>query len=85
MFPSTAPGLIQFPAVQGDGFFAEHVLPGRQGRQEIADMRIVRRRNIDDIDVGIGKDILWPVVDLGDAVFFSKSQGLLMGPVADTV
>ena len=85
MFISTAPGLVQFQAVEGNGFFAEHVFARCQRRQQITDMRIMGRRNIDDIDVGIRKDILWLVVDLGDAVFFSKRQGLFMGPVADTV
>ena len=78
MFISTAPGLVQFPAVEGNGFFAEHMFARCQRRQQITDMRIMGRRNIDDIDVGIRKDILWLVVDLGDAVFFSKSLGLFM-------
>lgn len=74
MFISTAPGLVQFQAVEGNGFFAEHVFARCQRRQQITDMRIMRRRNIDDIDVGIRKDILWLVVDLGDAVFSAKDK-----------
>ena len=61
------------------------MLTGCQRRQQITDMRIMRRRNIDDIDIGIGKDIFRLIVDFGDTIFFSKSQGLLMSPVTDTV
>lgn len=50
-----------------------------------AKMRVVRRRDINDIDLRIGKHLMEIIVNFSNSIFLRKSSRLLMGPVADRV
>ena len=77
-------GLVELGRVEGDGLLAEHVLAGGQSGTQIGDMRVVRRCDIDGVDVRIGVEVLNSVIDLLDAILLCKSLSLGQRAVGDT-
>ena len=60
------------------------MLAGGQRGTQIGDMRVVRRGDIDGIDVWIGVEVLNRLVHLLDAILLGKSLGLGQRTVGDT-
>ena len=60
------------------------MLAGSKGTSEIADVRVVRRRDIDCLDGRVCTELLERGVDLLDAVLLGEGLGLSLGPVPDT-
>ena len=77
-------GLVELGRVEGNGLLAEHVLAGSQRGTQIGDMRVVRRGDIDGVDVRIGVEVLNRLVHLFDAILLGKSLGLGQRTVGDT-
>ena len=77
-------GLVKLGRVEGNGLLAEHVLAGGQRGTQIGDMRIVRRGDIDGVDVRIGVEVLNRFIDLLDAILLGKSLSLGQRTVGDT-
>ena len=69
-------GLIEFGGIEGNGLLAEHVLASCQSSTQIGDMRVVRRGDIDGVDIRIGVEVLNRFVHLLDAILLGKSLGL---------
>ena len=76
-------GLVELGRVEGNGLLAEHVLAGGQSGTQIGDMRVVRRGDIDGVDIRIGIEVLNRFIDLLDAILLSKSLGLGQRAVGD--
>ena len=78
-------GLFELVVVERDGLLAEHMLARGQSLAQVLDMRVVRRRDIDDVDIRVRKHIFRLIIDLADAVLLRKLHGLLVRAVADGV
>ena len=76
-------GLVELGGVEGNGLLAEHVLAGGQSSTQIGDMRVVRRGDIDGVDIRIGVEVLNRFVHLLDAILLGKSLGLGQRAVGD--
>ena len=76
-------GLVELGGVERDGLLAKHVLAGGQRGTQIGDMRVVRRGDIDGIDVRIGIEIIERVVHLLNAILLGKRLGLGKGTVGN--
>ena len=77
-------GLVELGRVKGNGLLAEHMLAGGQRGTQIGDMRVVRRGDIDGVDVRIGVEVLNRLVHLLDAILLGKRLGLGQRTVGDT-
>ena len=75
--------LVELGGVEGDGLFAEHVLASCQSGSQVGDMRVVRRGDIDRVDVRIGIEVLGRFIDLLDAILLGKSLSLGQRAVGD--
>ena len=69
-------GLVELGRVEGNGLFAEHVLASCQSGSQVGDMRVVRRGDIDGVDIRIGVEVLDRLIDLLDAILLGKSLSL---------
>ena len=76
MLVGNGSGLIELGRIEGNGLFAEHVLAGCQSGAQVGDMRVVRRGDIDRVNVRIGIEVLDRVIDLFDAILLGKSLSL---------
>ena len=56
--------LVELGGVEGNGLLAEHVLASCQSGAQVGDMRVMRRGDIDRVDVRIGIEVLDRVIDL---------------------
>ena len=56
--------LFELVVVERDGLLAEHVLAGGECLAQVLDMRVVRRRDVDDVDVRILEHVFDLVVNL---------------------
>ncbi len=43
--------------VQGEGLLDEHVLAGLEGEDRVLGVQRMRRRDVDDVDVGVGDEL----------------------------
>ena len=77
--------LLQFRTIQSDRLFTEDVLSGTERLPEKADVGVVRGGDVDDVHVRVGKNVLWPVVDLGNAVLCGECHRLFVGAVCHSV
>ena len=77
--------LIELGEVQGDGLLAKHVLARSQAGAQVGDVGVVRGGDVDDVHVRVGKNVLWPVVDLGNAVLCGECHRLFVGAVCHSV
>ena len=78
-------GLVELVTVQCNRFLNENVFSIGNRLFHKAKMRVVRRRDINDIDLRIGKHLMEIIVNFSNSIFLRKSSRLLMGPVADRV
>ena len=78
-------GLLELVVVERDGLLTEHMLARGQSLAQVLDMRVVRRRDVDDVDIRVHKHIFRLIIDLADAVLLRESHGLLVRAVADGV
>ena len=76
--------LVELGRVEGNGLLAEHVLAGGQRGTQVSDVSVMRRGDIDDIDVRIGVEVLVRLVHLLDAILLGKSLGIGQRTVGDT-
>ena len=70
-------GLGKLLGVEGDGLLAQDVLTRAERAAQVVDVRVVRRGDVDRVDVGGGIEVLEGVVDLGDAPALGEGLGLL--------
>ena len=70
-------GLGKLLGVEGDGLLAQDVLTRAERAAQVVDVRVVRRGDVDRVDVGVGIEVLEGVVDLGDAPALGEGLGLL--------
>ena len=75
--------LVELGGVEGDGLFAKHVLASCQSGAQVGDMRVMRRGDINGVDVGIGVEVLNRLVHLLDAILLGKSLSLGERTVGD--
>ena len=85
MRPRTIDRPRQFPRVQCDGLLAEDVFARRERQHQIVDVRVVRRGDIDDVDIRIVKYILHPLIHLRNAIPRGKLLRLALCAVADGI
>ena len=85
MFHREFDRLFELVVVERDGLLAEHMLAGGKGLAQVLDMRVVRCRDVDDVDVRILEHVFDLVVNLADAVLLGKLNGLRVRAVADGV
>ena len=52
------PDAPRLPGVEPDRLLDEHVLAGRDGEQRVRQVQVVRRRDVDDVDLGVGDERL---------------------------
>ena len=76
--------LVELSGIEGNGLLAEHVLTSCQSGSQVGDMRVVRRGDIDGVDVRIGVEVLDRLVHLLDAILLGKSLGFGKRTVGDT-
>ena len=76
MFVGNGAGLVELGGIEGNGLFAEHVLTSCQSGSQVGDMSVVRRGDIDCVNVRIGIEVLDRVIDLLDAILLGKSLSL---------
>ena len=76
-------GLFELRRVQRDGLLAHDVLAGGQCAAQVGDVGVVRRGDVDGIDVRVGEQVVDLVVDLGNPIPRREGNGLVMGPVGD--
>ncbi len=78
-------GLVELGGVQGDGLLAQDVLACGEGRAEVANVGVVRRRDVDGVDLGVRAELLERVVDALDAMGGREGVGLGARAVLDAV
>ena len=76
MLVGNGAGLVKLGGIEGNGLLAEHVLASCQSGSQIGDMRVVRRGDIDCVNVRIGVEILDRAIDLLNAILLCKSLSL---------
>ena len=69
-------GLVELGRVEGNGLLAEHVLAGGQRGAQVSDVSVVRRGDIDCVNVRIGVEVLDRFIDLLNAILLCKSLSL---------
>ena len=62
--------------VQGDGLFAEHVLPGLGRADGERNMEVIGKRIVDGLDFRIGEHLFVRAIGLGDAEVAGGRFGL---------
>ena len=76
--------LVELGGVEGNGLLTENVLTSCQSGSQVGDMRVVRRGDIDGVDIRIGVEVLDRLVHLLDAILLGKSLSLGQRTVGDT-
>ena len=76
MLVGNGASLVELSGVEGNGLLAEHVLTSCQSGSQEGDMSVVRRGDIDRVDVRIGVKVLHRVVHLLDAILLGKGLSL---------
>ncbi len=76
---------LQFLSIEGNGLLTEHMLAGRQRLAQVPDVRIVRGRDIDDVDVRVIEHVVHVIVDFRNAVLFRERDSFVVGAVRNRI
>ncbi len=69
--------------VEGEGLLDKHVLAVIQRQQGVVDVTGVRGRDVDDVDVGVGHELLVRTVGVRDVVLFGERASAVDAARAD--